>query len=625
MRLHRLLPLLLLFASPVGVSAQTFCDFAPRMTVTGSGAAVGVPVSIGVAVTDPNGDAILSLTADTSGLPAGNDASFTTNADNTAGTLTWTPQVGETGTYSVSFTAGNALSTSATTAIRVIDTAGQPFVACPGIQSTGEFRPLSFLVTAGDPEGEPIVSFTAAPLPAGATFTVNATNTAGTFAWTPDFTQAGSYSIDFTATSSTSSTCTTTINVGQGDRAPVVIAPLTASGSVGVPLTICVQAIEPDGDAIVNWFVSPIPQGATFTTSPSREAGTLSWTPAPGQAGTYNITFCASNSLTGCATVQVTIEGSGDTPPLLTVPSAVTFLVNFPAYFIVTANDPNGDPITSLTASNLPAGASFTTNAGNTQGTLSWTPAVGQGGTYFVLFTATANGVSSTATTAINVTGDELQASTFTTGGNGTIRLSSGKPVWCAHLEPAGGSFEIGDVIPSSIVLLSAGTGSVSQIPVLQGKSPAVGDANRNEIADLEVCFSKEDLKLLFSNVASRQSFLVTIRGDLAGGSRFSGTVVVDVAPGGGSNVASLTPNPPSPVGTLRFETSRGGAVKVRVFDIRGRLVRTIGSGGFRSPGDHAIRFDGLADDGTRLPSGVYLIRIETPDGERTAKASILR
>ena len=62
-------------------------------------------------VSDPDPQPIQTLTADLSGLPPGNDATFTVNGAHTVGTLTWTPTyVDAVGPYTVSFAAGNALS-----------------------------------------------------------------------------------------------------------------------------------------------------------------------------------------------------------------------------------------------------------------------------------------------------------------------------------------------------------------------------------------------------------------------------------------------------------------------------------------------------------------------------------
>jgi hypothetical protein len=630
MRLGRshLVPLALLLLGlafrSAPASAQSFCDFAPRMTITAGRVAVNCPAFATVTVTDPNGDPISSLTVDTSGLPAGNNASFTANAANTSGTLSWTPQVGQTGSYSVTFTAtANGLSATGLAAFNVIDTAGDPFVQCPATAVAYFFEPFTLVVAAADPDGEPIVSLTAAPLPTGATFTTNASNTSGTFSWTPGLSAGGSNNLNFTATSSTSATYTTSIYVPLSDRAPIVYVPPSATGSESVPLSICAAATDPDGDAITSLAASPLPTGATFTSNAAHTSGTLNWTPSPGQAGTYSVGFFASNALTGSATVPITIK-SGDRAPVVTAPAAASGAVGTPIQFTVAAADPDGTPIESLTAANLPQGATFTPNLENTVGAFDWTPAAGQGGTYFVLFVATSNGLTGSATTAVNATGDLLAATAFTTGGNGTIRLGSGKATWCANVEPVSGDFAVTDVVPTSLVLISNGTGSVSQISAIAGKGIVAGDADKNTVADFEVCFAKTDLRLLFSNLTGQNTVTVTIRGDLTGGNRFEAALSVDVV-AGGRNAVALLPNPPNPGASILFSTSRPGPVRARVFDIRGRLVRTLKGSDPGAAGAHAIAFDGRSESGKPLPSGIYLFRVETADGELTTKAAILR
>src|SRR5258705_10631570 len=74
-----------------------------------------------------------------------------------------------------------------------------PVVTAPASESGAEGSLLSFTVSASDPDGDAITSLTAGPLPSGATFTPNGTNTSGTFNWTPDFTQYGGYYVTFTA------------------------------------------------------------------------------------------------------------------------------------------------------------------------------------------------------------------------------------------------------------------------------------------------------------------------------------------------------------------------------------------------------------------------------------------
>jgi flagellar hook assembly protein FlgD len=80
---------------------------------------------------------------------------------------------------------------------------------------------------------------------------------------------------------------------------------------------------------------------------------------------------------------------------------------------------------------------------------------------------------------------------------------------------------------------------------------------------------------------------------------------------------ASVTPNPFNPEAKLSFETGKAGALRVRLYDLHGRLVRTLVNEANAAAGSHEYRIDGRADDGTRLPSGTYFFRIEAA-GERS-------
>src|SRR5262249_21202007 len=64
-------------------------------------------------------------------------------------------------------------------------------------------------------------------------------------------------------------------------------------------------------------------------------------------------------------------------PPVVTAPGTASGNENVLLTVSVTASDPDNDPITSLTASGLPAGATFQAGSGNTTGTLSWAPSSG--------------------------------------------------------------------------------------------------------------------------------------------------------------------------------------------------------------------------------------------------------
>jgi parallel beta-helix repeat protein len=376
-------------------------------------AAEASPVTILVHAADVDGEPIASLTADLSGLPAGNNAVFTVGAGDSTGTLTWTPGYDDVGTYSVTFAAANALSVSATTTIAAANVDRPPAVAAPVTATVAETGTLALTVHAADPDGQPIASLGAdlSSLPAGndAVFTPDPGDTTGTLTWTPTYHDAGSYPVAFTAANELSGSATTTVSVANVDRAPAVTAPAAASAAEGAPVTITVHASDVDGEPIgsLTADLSGLPAGndATFTADPGDTTGTLLWTPGYDAAGSYAITFTAANALSASATTTFSVAGV-DRAPVVTAPAALAASEASTITLTVRAADPDGEPTRSLGAdlSSLPAGndAVFSVDPGDSTGTLTWTPTYSDSGRYSVTFTA-ANALSSSAATAIAV------------------------------------------------------------------------------------------------------------------------------------------------------------------------------------------------------------------------------
>jgi len=76
-----------------------------------------------------------------------------------------------------------------------------------------------------------------------------------------------------------------------------------------------------------------------------------------------------------------------------------------------------------------------------------------------------------------------------------------------------------------------------------------------------------------------------------------------------------VTPNPFGRSTTIHFDIPAPGTrLTLSVYDVGGRLVRTLLAGEV-APGAFDACWDGLDDDGGRLPSGVYLTRMATPAG----------
>jgi hypothetical protein len=71
-----------------------------------------------------------------------------------------------------------------------------------------------------------------------------------------------------------------------------------------------------------------------------------------------------------------------------------------------------------------------------------------------------------------------------------------------------------------------------------------------------------------------------------------------------------LRPNPSPGAAELRFRTPVRGQVDVQLFDVSGRLVRTLWRG-TAEPGEHRVSWNGLSDQGRRVASGVYFLRMQ--------------
>ncbi|GAB5518155.1 MAG: hypothetical protein RhofKO_04060 [Rhodothermales bacterium] len=80
-----------------------------------------------------------------------------------------------------------------------------------------------------------------------------------------------------------------------------------------------------------------------------------------------------------------------------------------------------------------------------------------------------------------------------------------------------------------------------------------------------------------------------------------------------------LYPNPVSTSATLRFATSQPMPVRLRLYDAVGRLQRTVATETVAS-GNHQRRVDVQG-----LPSGTYLLRLETPTQSLTQPVTVVR
>lgn len=77
------------------------------------------------------------------------------------------------------------------------------------------------------------------------------------------------------------------------------------------------------------------------------------------------------------------------------------------------------------------------------------------------------------------------------------------------------------------------------------------------------------------------------------------------------TRLACARPNPFGPSTTISYTVSARGRVMLRVFDLSGRVVRTLVDSAV-DVGERRVVWDGTTDAGERAASGVYFVRLET-------------
>ena len=69
---------------------------------------------------------------------------------------------------------------------------------------------------------------------------------------------------------------------------------------------------------------------------------------------------------------------------------------------------------------------------------------------------------------------------------------------------------------------------------------------------------------------------------------------------------------------------SPGSAVRLKVYSVDGRLVRTLVDG-HATPGVHTVNWNGLDNNGRRVANGVYLYQLQTVKGNLDRKVFYIR
>jgi len=84
-------------------------------------------------------------------------------------------------------------------------------------------------------------------------------------------------------------------------------------------------------------------------------------------------------------------------------------------------------------------------------------------------------------------------------------------------------------------------------------------------------------------------------------------------------SISSIYPNPFNPTTTISFSIAEFGLTTITVYDLTGKELETLTNTNL-NPGYHSVNWD--ADN---LPSGVYLIRMDSGDFTQTQKVVLVK
>lgn len=474
-------------------------------------------------------------------------------------------------------------------------------------------------ITATDPDGQPLTFAKAS----GPTFMTVTTTSPGTGTGTGNIHLAPGITEPLGTSSATVSVSDGAVTdskafmvtVGQCHDNPVLAQPANMTVAEGATANQAIFGSDACGNALAFTKVA----GPLFlfvtTTSPGTGTATGNIYLAPGfaDAGTYGATVRVSDgSVTDQKSFAITVVQSCGGAPTANTGGPYSGFLNVPVSFDGSkSSDPNGGTLTYA----------WDFGDGSTGTGVVPLHTYTALGTYTVTLTVTGACGTATATTTAQIA-QECLTLAFTEGGNKTIRLNSGRPTACVQIEPTNGCYRTEDMILSSIVMTFGG----GSIQAIGGKTVLDKDTNGDGITEITACFSKEALRGLFSGLPSgTNTVTVVLEGNTATGARFHAGLTLQVVSNGSVTAATVAPNPFNPETTLKFTTSLVGFARVDLYDVGGRLVRTILDERSLAAGKHEVRIEGRGTRGEPLPSGIYFVRGASPEGAFTRAVVVLK
>lgn len=303
-------------------------------------------------------------------------------------TLRLSPGFSHAGEHTLMVTAVDSASATTKHNITVIvANANRPPAAFPQSVNVDQNGSVAIRLDGNDPDGDPL-TYRIITQPSRGTLSGIVPNL--TYRPNQGYTGPDSFTFRVNDGAVDSDTATVSINVRATNRAPTLTVPGAQFVNEGQALSFSLSASDPDLGQSLTLTTTGLPSGASVVAI-SATNWQFRWTPNFTQSGSYTVTFRVADNGVPQGSDTRTVQINVIDVQVLIVPGAQKVTQGATLTFNVSISAAAGNQSVTITASNMPAGASFT-QSGNI-GQFRWPTAFNTPtGNYTVTFRAARSG-----------------------------------------------------------------------------------------------------------------------------------------------------------------------------------------------------------------------------------------